>query len=319
LRAVEMQVKDQSWKRILGDVRKSVEEGASLNEAMAEFPTCFDSVTRSLIAAGESAGNLERMLQRLSVLLRKQLKTRNTLVGAMVYPILLIVVAISVLCVMILGVLPRFSGLFDTFDMDLPPSTAILMDMSAFLKQWWWAVLVGLVPVVVSFVMMFRTARGRHVRDTIMLKAPKVGALTRSFSVARICRMLGVLLDSKVPLLDALELTRESSANIHYRDLLVHAEEVVAKGDALSKAFQKKGLVNPSIIEAIRNGEESGQLAPVLLDLADFLDEDNEVIVKSATSILEPIILIVLGIVVAIIALSMFLPLFDLTSMAGGQ
>jgi type II secretory pathway component PulF len=151
-----------------------------------------------------------------------------------------------------------------------------------------------------------------------VLKLPLAGPIFKSFAVARITRVLGVLVNGKVPLLDALVLARHTARNVNYADLVSRAQEAVTRGSTMSAAFSAGDLVSPSLCEAIKSGEQSGQMGPLLLTIADFLDEDNEVIVKSLTSILEPMILIVLGVLVGFVALSMFMPLFDLTSMTQG-
>jgi type IV pilus assembly protein PilC len=285
---------------------------------MADHPRAFDAVARSLISAGESGGSFAVMLDRLAVLSRKQLHVRSAIVGAMIYPSLLIVVAISVLSLMLLFVLPRFAGLFETLDVELPPMTLILMACSDFLRSYWWALPLALGGAVFGMRSWLRTDGGRRTLDALMLKLPAVGSIVRSFAVARIARVLGVLLAGKVPLLEALGLARQTVSNFRYVELVTRAEEAVTRGSNVSTVFASTDLVSPALCEAIRAGEQSGQMGPLLLNIADFLDEENEVVVKSLTSILEPIILIVLGVVVGLVALSMFLPLFDLTAAANG-
>jgi len=162
---------------------------------------------------------------------------------------------------------------------------------------------------------------GRLSRDTLLTRIPQFGTIIRNFATARVVRNLGVLLNSKVPLLDALRLVKQGTPNVLYAKLIGRAEEAVTRGDAVSSAFATGGLIAPNVYEAVRNGERSGQIGPVLLNLAEFLDEENEVVMRSLTSILEPLILIVLGVIIGFVALSMFMPLFDLTSLtqAGGR
>jgi type II secretory pathway component PulF len=318
LSALERQTKDVVWREIVAGVRAKVEEGSTLSEAMSEYPQAFDAIARSLISAGESGGGFETMLDRLSVLSRKQLHVRSALVGAMIYPALLIVVAIGVLALMLLFVLPRFAGLFETLDVKLPPMTQFLMACSDFLRSYWWSLPIAGVAAFFGARSWMQTAGGRRTIDATLLRLPAVGAIVRSFSVARIARVLGVLLAGKVPLLDALALARQTVSNCKYVDLVTRAEEAVTRGSNVSTVFAATDLVSPALCEAIRAGEQSGQMGPLLLNIADFLDEENEVVVKSLTSILEPVILIVLGVLVGFVALSMFLPLFDLTAAAHG-
>jgi type II secretory pathway component PulF len=318
LAALERQTKDALWREVVTAVRIRVEEGSTLSEAMADHPQAFDAVARSLISAGESGGSFDVMLDRLAVLSRKQLHVRSAILGAMIYPALLILVAVNVLGLMLLFVLPRFAGLFETLDVELPPMTLALMACSDFLRSYWWTLPLVIGGAVVGSRSWLRTEGGRRTVDGALLTLPAIGQIVRSFAVARIARVLGVLLAGKVPLLEALALARQTVSNCRYVELVARAEDAVTRGSSVSTVFAATDLVSPALCEAIRAGEQSGQMGPLLLNIADFLDEENEVVVKSLTSILEPVILIVLGVVVGLVALSMFLPLFDLTAAANG-
>lgn len=315
--AIERQTRDPLWTRVLTRLRTKLEEGASLAEAMGDQPLCFDAVTRSLVAAGESSGKLPVMLDRVAQLTRKQVHVRSSVIGAMVYPALLLVVAVSVLCMMLMFVLPRFGGMFQTMGMPLPPTTQALMVISTFMIAYWWALGGGLVGGGVGLKLWTGTAGGKRAMQTMSIRVPQFGKITRNFITARMVRLMGILLDSYLPLLDVLALVRESITNAHYRALLDRAEEAVTRGEPISTAFNDPKLISPSVYEAIRSGEQSGQIGSLLLNIAEFLDEDNDVVVRSLTSIIEPIILIVLGGLVGLVAVSMFMPLFDLTSMMG--
>jgi type II secretory pathway component PulF len=319
LGALERQAKETAWKEIVRSVRARVEEGATLAEAMGDYPDVFDAICRSLIAAGESGGSFDEMLDRLALMTRKQLHVRSAVIGAMIYPCLLVVIAVNVLATMLLFVLPRFTGLFQTLNVPLPPTTKMLMTASELLRAYWWALPAVLGGGFFGGKFWLATPTGRKVFDAVALKLPMTGHIVRSFSIARIMRVLGVLLNGKVPLLDALGLTRQTVGNVYFVALVARAEEAVTRGSTISSVFAEGNLVSPSLVEAVRSGEQSGQLAPLLLNLSDFLDEENEVVVKSLTSILEPMIMIVLGVLVGFVAISMFLPLFDLTSMAQQQ
>jgi len=314
----ERQLKPGAWRTALEDVRQRVEEGAQLSEAMGARPEYFDAVCRSLIAAGESRGKLGEMLQRLATLMRQQMRVRGALIGAMVYPCLLSCVAVAVMALMMGFVLPRFEGLFVTLGAPLPPTTQMLMSISAVVCQWWWAFLGGLIAMAVGFKLWLGSATGRRMLDIVLVRAPSIGRIVRCMAMARIARVLGVLLEGKVTLLDALALTRQSTTNCLYTALIAKAEECVTRGEPVSAAFGDASLVSTSVCEAIRAGERTGQIGAVLLTLADFMDEDNEVVIKSLTSIIEPLILIVLGIMVGFVAISMFMPLFDLAGAGGG-
>jgi len=315
LGASERQAKAGPWRDALADVRGRVEQGMPLSAAMESQPDFFDAVSRSLVAAGESSGNLPAMLDRIAVMIRKQVSVRSSVIGAMVYPSLLLVVAVSVLALLIVFVIPRFGELFRSLDAKLPPTTQALLALGEWLQAYWWAAGLGAIVPVVGLNLWLRSPDGRKAVDTVVLRLPQIGGIVRSFATARIARVLGMLLESHVSVLEALALTRQSMANHHYAALITRAEEAVTQGRSIYAAFENTNLVSPSVCEAIRSGEQSGQVGPMLTHIADFLDEENEVVVRSLTSIIEPIILVGMGFVVGLVAISMFLPLFDLTAM----
>ncbi len=315
LAAVERQVKDQKVRQTISAVRSRVEEGASLSEAMGAHPELFDTVSCSLIHAGETGGGMEGMLERLAGLARQQEKLVSSVIGSMVYPLLLIVVSVSVIVLMMTFVLPRFTEMFEALDAPLPATTQLLMTVSDFMRTYW----MGIIPAIgIGGFVAWRaigTDKGRERAEKVLLRMPGIGKIVISLVVARMVRLLGVLIEARVPLLEALELTRASVQSRHFCALLEGAAERVSQGETLSSAFEGDALVPVSVSESIGNGEKSGRLGNVMSSLAEFMDEDNEVVVRSLSSIVEPVILVVLGVVVGFVAISMFLPLFDLTSM----
>lgn len=319
LAAVERQIPPGSWRRVLGDVRRDVEEGKSLTEALARHPRHFDPIYRSLIAAGESGGQLPAMLERLAVIKRKQLKIRSAVLGALSYPILLTCLSIVVVVVMLLAVLPRFAGLFEALDAPLPPTTRALISLSESIKTYWWAVTPALLGIVGGAVWFVRSAPGRRWIDNVSISLPVLGPFVKALVTARVARTLGVLLEAKVPLLESLALTRAAAGNTRYVQLLESAEERVTRGEPISAALRDSPLIAPGVTEAVITGERAGRVGEVLISVADYMDEDNEVVIRSMMSLLEPVILVALGGAVGFVAMSLFLPLFDLTSAAGGQ
>ena len=317
LEALERQTKEGHWRDTINSIRVRIEEGESLADAMASAPEYFDAPCRSLISAGESSGKLPEMLDRLATMAQKQQHIRNSIIGATIYPILLLTVATSVLTLMLLFVVPRFADLFSTLGVPLPGTTKALLAISGGLKSYWWLMLGAMVAFSVGGKFYFRTPAGKRVIDTVTISLPQFGKITKSFITARIVRLLGVLLEGDVPILDALDMTIASAGNCHYFDLMTRARNAVSQGESIASAFKDSDLISPSVYETIRNGEQSGQLGTLLLNIAGFLEEENEVIVRSLTSIIEPVILVVMGALVGLVAISMFTPLFDLTSMAG--
>lgn len=318
LSALERQTRPGPWRQVISGLRARVEEGASLAVAMESHADCFDPIYRSLIAAGESSGHLLEMLDRLACLKQKQLRVRNCVVGALIYPCMLTTVGLGIFTMLLLFVIPRFSGLFQTLDVPLPASTAVLMGISKVFRGYWWLILflnAGLIAGVVAYL---RTPNGKALRDKMVLKVPYIGRVIRSFSTARIVSLLGVLMQAHIPVLEALRLVRLAAGNVRYEEIVSKAEDYVARGEPMSAAFADASLISPSVHEAIRSGEESGEIDRLLLNIASFLDEENEVIIRSLTSIIEPVILILMGLLVGAVSICMFMPLFDLTAMTQG-
>lgn len=318
LHALERQTRPGPWRDVVSSLRTRVEEGSSLANAMEPHEAYFDPIYRSLVAAGESSGHLVEMFNRLAAAKQKQLKARNAVVGALIYPCLLLTVGMTVFVLMLLFVVPRFADLFKSLDVPLPASTEMLVVLSAMFRRYWWLVALLCAGLVGSLVAYLRTPNGKYFRDTTILRLPYAGRIARSFSTARLVSLLGVLLQAHIPMLEALRLVQHSAGNVRYQELISKAEECVTRGEPMSAAFTDAALINPSVQEAIRSGETSGEIDRLLLNISTFLDEENEVILRSLTSIIEPVILIVMGALVGLISICMFIPLFDLTAMTEG-
>jgi type II secretory pathway component PulF len=318
LAALEKQTRAGPWRTAIGDVRRRVEEGSALSVALESHPEFFDPFCRSLVAAGESSGDLAAMLDRLADTSRKQLVLRNTIIGALIYPALLAGISLAVLVLLVLVAIPKFGELFVALDVPLPPVTKALVTVSGWIRAYWYLAAAGAVSAAVGLKLWLASAAGRRALDTIALRAPRIGRIARSLATARLVRLLGVLLECNVSVLEAVALARRSLTNHHYTQLLERAEDAITRGEAISYAFRDTDLVSPSVYEAVRNGEDSGRVGPMMVNVADFLDQENEIVIRSLTSIIEPLILVAMGLLVGAVAFSMFMPLFDLTAMAGG-
>ncbi|MEL6497774.1 MAG: type II secretion system F family protein [Planctomycetota bacterium] len=318
IEATERQTPDGPWRDIIADVRSHVERGESLSAAMARYPSRFDSVYRSLIQAGESGGDMKQILDRLGAMSRQRQVVQSTVMGAMLYPALLLLVSSGVLIGLFLTVLPRFEQLFESLNAPLPPLTAMLIECSAFVRGNALWIGIGLVMLVVSLVLSCRSESGRTGLQRVLVRLPIIGSAAQAFIVARLARVLGVMLEAKVPLLESLAVAESSARHVEYETIIARATKKVERGESLSDAIDDGFLIPASLAEAIRNGEQTGQVGQVLVVLADMLDEDNAILTKSLTSIMEPAILSLLGVIVGGVALSLFLPLFDLTASTGG-
>ncbi|MFK7790791.1 MAG: type II secretion system F family protein [Phycisphaeraceae bacterium] len=318
LAALERQVRDVDFKAQLALIREHVEQGQTLYEALGKAPKYFDEVYRNIIKAGEESGSLPTMLDRLALLSRKQVQIRSQLAGAMIYPCLLIFISIAVLAIMLTVVMPRFTGMFESLDVPLPATTVALMAASDLLRSYWWGVLLGAIGGIIAMKYGLSTPGGKRFMDGVVLSVPVLRDVTRSYATARISRLMGVLIECNVPLLDTIQLVRNATGNSKYEEMMIQAEEIVISGEPVSGAFANERMIEPAFYEAVRNGEQSGRLSMLMITVADFMDEENDTRLKALTSLFEPIILVFLGLMVGGIAISMFMPMFDLTSMAGG-
>lgn len=318
LGAVERQTSEPAFRSVVTQLRQQVEEGASLSEALRQHPAHFDGVALSLVSAGESGASLDKMLLRLATILERAAQVRGAIMGALIYPAVLTTVCLCVLVVMITVVLPRFEGMFSAMNTKLPASTEVLLVISKFLRAYWWAVTLALGGSIAGLVLFLRTPAGKRRRDQFLVNMPQLGKLNRAFVTARIARILGLLVESRVPMLSALDLTRRATGNVVYSELLARVQSCVERGEQISARMGDGGLISASVCEAVRTGENTGRLGDVLTNIAEFMDRENEVVIRSLTSILEPIILLVMGALVGAVAISMFLPLFDLAASTGG-
>ncbi|MBS0192247.1 MAG: type II secretion system F family protein [Phycisphaerales bacterium] len=318
LEVLEKQAPEAGWRSVIHDIRRRVEQGESFSAAMASHPKSFDPVCRSMVAAGESGGVLDQMLRSLAALARQRMSVRRGVIGALTYPAILITVSFAVVIVLLVTVLPQFSELFDSLQTPLPPTTKLLIATSDVLRRDWpWLVPAALAGIA-AIGFWLRSAAGKRAVDRAVVTLPRIGPIRRSFAMAGVARLLGTLLEARVNLLDALKLTRESLTSDSYASLLAKCEAAVEKGVGLADAINDPLLVSPAVREAIASGERSGQIGPVLLQIAEFLDEDNEQFVKMLSALIEPFVLTIMGVLVGGVAISMFLPLFDLAANAGG-
>lgn len=317
--AMAAQTRDEKFRGVLNKLRGEIESGTPLSEAMAAHPGYFDEVCRAMVAAGESSGKLGDMLERIASLMRQKLAMRRAIVGAMIYPAILIGIGFIVVLVMLVMVFPRFEEMFDTLDTPIPPSTQLFLWLSTMLRQWWWAFLAGVVPAAFIVRFVLRQPAAVRAMEHGLLRAPKVGEIAQSIASARLARMVSLLLESHLPLLDVLSLCAGSMRSPEYATLLKQAHDAVEIGQPISTVFEDADLLHGLVREGVRTGERTGRIGMMLSNVADFLEEENEATLKALSAIIEPLLLVTLGLVVGGIATSMFLPLFDLTASAGGQ
>ncbi|MBL9149293.1 MAG: type II secretion system F family protein [Phycisphaerae bacterium] len=315
--AIERQ-SDDAVRRVSAELRRRVEEGAALSEAMAAMPRIFDPICRTMTNAGETAGILDRMLTDLAQHYRRQARVRRAVIAAVAYPMVVVAASFCVLIGLLVFVVPRFRSMFDAVQAPIPAMTDLLITVgTAISEHWILSLVVGLLAIGASVgAILWRPTRRWVAARALAL--PAVGNLTRSLATAQLVRGLGLLLDAKVSLLDALRLTREAMTHPAYVDLLARAEEAVSRGESLASVMETGDCIPPSVCQAIASAERSGKIGPVLTQVSQHLDEDNETAVRGLARALEPLLLGVLGAMIAFVAISLFLPLFDVAASAGG-
>jgi type IV pilus assembly protein PilC len=318
LTAIERQAEDPRWAGLVGELRRRIEEGAAFSDAMGAMPHVFDPICRTMAAAGESAGILDKMLGDLADLYRRQARIRKAVIGALTYPTVVICAAGIVLVALVTVVLPKFRTMFDAIQAPVPTMTAALMALGDALREHWIIALSVAAAAIVGLVFLARSIPLRRRFIALTLRMPIIAPVVRAISTAHMVRCLGLLLESRIALLDALKLTSDSMSHPAYVALLERAQVGVTHGEQLSAALDDVRCIAPSVRQAIASAERSGRLGQVLTQLGRHLDEDNETVVKGIARAVEPLLLAALGIVIGFVAISLFLPLFDIAASAGG-
>lgn len=316
LSAIEKQIRCPHWKLVVGQLHQHVAEGGSLASAVAMYPKLFDPIYSSMISAGEASGNLSIILNRLAELSQQSDRLRNKVRSAMIYPVLLTFISINVLSVLIFFVLPRFATVFEEMNVTLPGSTQFLLTLSDMVRSHLILTISAMAIGLTSIIMWLRSIPGRHFVARFSLKIPAIGDLISSTIIARIFRLIGLLIEANVPLLEALELTKKSTRHYLFAELIEKVHDNVLVGQPMHDVMAQSNIIPPSMTQMVQTGEDNGQVGKVMTLLANYLDDRNDTSISSLTSIMEPVILIVMGLLIGIIAISLVLPMFDLSQIS---
>jgi type IV pilus assembly protein PilC len=312
LRILEGQMKPGVLKNALMDVVDDVESGSSLSEAFAKHPKCFDRLYVNMVKAGEAGGALEAILKRLADFKEKAQSLKRKITGAMVYPVVVIMVAVAILTFIMLFIIPKFEKIFKDFNMKLPWLTQALMDTSRWFGNYWYVL--PLFPM--SWWLMIKLIRlnrwGNYAVDRIYLWIPIIGPLIEKTVVARTMRTLGTLVSSGVPILESLSIVRETCTNAVFERMYKRIYESIREGDTISQPLKESRLVDDMVVNMIDVGEETGDLDSMLYKISDVYDEEVNVMVESLISLLEPIMIVVLGGIIGTIVIALFMPLIKL-------
>jgi len=307
-------VENPTFQKQLTEIKETVEGGATFADALKKFPKTFDPLYVNLVAAGEVGGILDTILNRLAAYIEKNNKLKRQVKGAMVYPIAIIGVMMIILYVIMRYVVPTFEQMFSDVGAELPIPTQILMAISGFVVNYGAYAIVGLIILYFVFQKILETETGRRLWDSFLLKMPIFGDLLRKVAVARFCRTLGTMISSGVPILDALEICSRSAGNYVVEDAIMKTRDSISEGRTIAEPLAESGVFPGMVCQMINVGEATGALDTMLNKIADFYDDEVEVAVAGITSLIEPFIIVFLGVVVGGLVVALYLPIF---SMAG--
>jgi len=312
LEILREQQSNQTLKRIIKQIRRDVEEGSTFSDAIRKHPKVFDNLFVNLVAAGEVSGILDVILNRLAVYIEKMASLKKKIKGAMTYPAIVVGVAVVVIAVILVYVIPVFAGLFRDAGVSLPPLTLLVMNLSAFAQSYFHWGIVGLILFVFAIRRIRRTSRGREWTDQILLKLPVFGLLLRKVAIARFTRTLGTMLESGVPILDSLEVVSAATGNKVIENAIRKARIAIAEGHPVAEPLAETKMFPPMVTQMIAVGEATGALDNMLGKIADFYDEEVDTAVDSLTALLEPMLIVFLGVTVGGLLIAMYLPIFQL-------
>jgi type IV pilus assembly protein PilC len=315
LDAIAEQTENPKFKEILTQIKKDVESGKPFSDALAKYPKTFSPLYINMVKASELSGSFGQMLERIVEYLNSQMETRQMVVGAMVYPTIICVMAIGTTCFLLLFVVPQFVSIFKGKESILPLPTKILLVLSGFMKAYWYLLLVGLGAGIWSFFTMIRTQWGRLWWDKTKLTVPLFKKMFRAMYITRSLHTMGELVNAGVPMLDTLAITADISGNMLYRRMWRAVYASVKQGKKISQPLQKSPLLPRAVIQMIAAGEESGKLGETLDSVSKFYNKELKATIKAVTSMIEPLMIICMGAVVGFIAMSIILPIFKMSQL----
>lgn len=306
------------FKGVIKEVKTSVEGGATFADALKKHPKVFNDLYVSLVAAAEVGGILDTILNRLAVFMEKAEKLKGKVKGAMTYPVVIIIVALIVTAGLLLYVVPIFQKMFADFGGALPAPTQFVINLSNTLRSYWYTFMGGIIGLVVSIVQFYRTDRGRRVIDDLLLKVPVIGDLLRKTAVARFTRTLGTMISSGVPILEALDVVAKTAGNRTIETAVIKTRTALSQGKSFAEPLAETKVFPPMVVQMVSVGESAGAMDAMLSKIADFYEEEVDRSVDTLTSLIEPLLMVFLGVIIGGLVITMYLPIFKLAGVAGG-
>jgi type IV pilus assembly protein PilC len=319
IKILEGQQKPGGLKNALIDVTDDVESGSSFSEALAKHPKIFDRLYVNMVRAGEAGGVLDTILRRLADFMEKAEHLKKKVVGAMIYPIAVVTIAVGIVTFIMLKIIPKFAKIFLDMGVALPPLTVFLIDTAEWIGQWWPVVLISPIVffIILKIIRLFKI--GNFILDMVLLKLPLFGAIISKSAIARFARTLGTLITSGVPILEAINITRETSGNMVIARALGRIHDSIREGETIAEPLRESKVCDDMVVNMVDVGEETGELDRMLIKVADVYDEDVDNLVAALVTVMEPIIVIVLGAVVGTIVIALFMPLLAIIGELGSK
>ncbi len=317
--ALTDQIKNKTFRKVLVQMRNDIEKGSSLADAMRRHPRVFSSLFVNMVKAGEEGGMLDKVLKRMAEYFEKMIKLKRKIVGAMIYPSMVIAVAVLVVAIIMIFVIPTFAKLFSEMGLDLPLPTRITIAMSNFMAKSGIFIFFSIIGFFIFIKFLRRTEKGKKLTDKVFLKIPLLGSILLKSSLSRFSRTLGTLLGSGVPILSSMEISGRASGNKIIEDIVIEMREDITAGKSLTEVLKSKPEIFPPIfIQMVSVGEATGATDEMLNKVADFYDEEVDNAVANLMSMLEPALIVFLGVTIGFIVVSLYLPIFKLGEIAGG-
>ncbi|MBU8870066.1 MAG: type II secretion system F family protein [Gemmatimonadales bacterium] len=306
------------FKKVVLQVMTDVEGGSTLAEALEKHPKVFSDLYVNMIAAGEAGGILDVILNRLAVFLEKADALQRKVKGAMTYPIIVLTVAGGACIFMLMFVIPVFAKMFSDFGGTLPTPTRIVMNLSIFLRSYWWALGAGSAAATFLYKRFRATDKGEMITDKLALRIPVLGTVLLKSGVARFTRTLGTLIGSGVPILQGLEITSRTAGNRVMQKAIKDTSDSISQGDTIASPLKESGVFPPMVVQMISIGEQTGALDEMLSKIADFYDDEVDSAVDALTAAIEPLMIVVMGTMVGGMLVAMYLPMFKMSEIVGG-
>ena len=318
LQAIGSQNPNPTLKKILEKVRNDVEGGSTLAKALEKHPKAFDALYTNMIAAGEAGGILDAVLQRLSIFIEKIVKLKSAFKSALIYPLAIITVGVVVVALILWKVIPVFRSLFESFNSELPLLTRIVIGASDFLVIFAFPILIVIGIGIFGIKKWYQTNGGRHFLDNGLLKIPILGNVIRKISIARFTRTLATLMTSGVPILDALDITAKTAGNAILEDVILVVKKRIEEGGTMADPMRLSNFFPPMVTQMVSVGEATGELDSMLTKVADYFEEEADTVVANMLTLLEPLMMVILGLLIGSIVIAMYLPMFKLIATLSG-